>query len=491
MKKALILLFLVISCITRICAAAVPAVDGNFDSAIDIRKYGALADGRDDAGSAINACLAENSVCLVPAVARGFFVKTPVKIPPGKWLIGVVSDAENASPDFRFSGVSLIQCSATMEGACVTWGVANNLSSGGVRNITISRQSGLPRPGQKGLVFAGGYNVRIEGVSVSNFDTCYEFDQGISGQGVNNYAQSCSTHYWVFNTWPEFSQTGGRSGANGRGNYNTAKDNIYFTSSQGHGGGGTGPNSIDFINYKFDNDKTPCAFRWGNYTIPPGSSEAFNFVNIYKEPLPAGASVFCSDKTVSHITGVRLQNSYISQDIGPADLFKGLSPATQLKSWMLTNNLVYLSGATLSPIETGGDGLYNVVFLGNYLPSATFTPGGGPARGDKLTLIGNFYNGILTINQGTHGWQQLTIIGDEASKFVNNSDRYGQNISMAGIGSVGDVRTVDGLPQCNSNDLGSQLVISDGNNPRYLQPIIGGGHIVSPVFCDGNRWVAH
>ncbi|WP_430233585.1 hypothetical protein [Paraburkholderia tropica] len=491
MKKLRAFISSIVLALPMVGFGASQSPNPNFLSAADVIQYGATADGVADAGAAINACLSENPVCLIPPTRNGFFIKTPVVVPPGKWLIGVVSSAENIFPDSKPVGGSWMQCSAAIRGACVTWGVANNLSSGGIRDITIARQPGVPLPGQRGLVFAGGYNVRLEGVSVSNFDTCFEFDQGISGQGVNNYAQSCRTHYWVFNTWPEFSQTGGRSGANGRGNYNTAEDNIYFTSSLGGGGGGTGPNSIDFVNYKFENDKTSCAFRWGGYTVQPGSNEAYNFVNIYKEPLPPGASVFCSDRSVRHVTGVRLQNSYISQDIGPADLFKGLDATTELKSWMLTNNLIYLSGATLAPTETGTFGLYNVTLLGNYLPSASFTPGGGAARNDKLTLIGNFYNGTLTINQGAHGWQQLTIVGDEASKVVNNTDRYGQNISIAGIGSSNGVRSVSSLPRCDAGTVGQELLVSDGDRPSYLQPVAGGGHIVTPVLCNGNGWVAH
>ncbi|WP_155640728.1 hypothetical protein [Burkholderia pseudomultivorans] len=460
-------------------------------SAIDVRKYNAQANDGIDAGAAINQCLRENPVCLIPPEKNGFFVKTPIVIPPGKWLIGVANSAENAASEFKNIDSSWLQCSASLKDACVTWGTPNNLASGGVRNISILRQAGMPLTGQKGLVFAGGYNIRIENVSVSNFDVCYEFDQGISGQGFNNYAQSCRTHYWVFNTWPEFSQTGGRSGANGSGNYGTARDNIYFTSSLGAGGRGTGPNSIDFVNYKFDNDRTECAFRWGGYSVQPGSTEAYNFVNVYKEPLPNGASVFCSDQTVKRISGVRMQNSFISQDVGTADIFKGLSSSTELRSWMLTNNLFYLSGATLAPTETGTFGLYNLVMIGNYMPSTTLTPGGGAVRNDKLTLVGNFYNGTLTINQGAFGWQQLSIIGDQAERFVNNSDHHNQFISMPNVGSSNGVTSVSSLKKCDMNLLGMVETVSDGNSPIYLRPIIGGGDIVTPVLCNGSTWVAH
>ncbi|KWF26615.1 hypothetical protein WT56_00370 [Burkholderia pseudomultivorans] len=266
-------------------------------------------------------------------------------------------------------------------------------------------------------------------MSIANFDTCIELDQGISGQGVNNYVQSCASHYWVFNTWPEFSQLGGRTGANGSGNYNTALDDVYFTSSLGSGGGGTGPNSIDFVNYKFENDQTPCAFRWGGYTVTPGSNENYGFTNVYKEPLASGASLFCSDSTVTNIKGVSMRNSYVSQDIGPATMFGGMNAATALTQWNFDGNRIYLSSSTLAPTATGGPGINNVTFTGNYLPNLTITPG-GTVRSDYLVMVGNWEN-TLTINQGTYGWQGLTVL-DQVVNYTNNSDGFHNVVNVLG-----------------------------------------------------------
>jgi hypothetical protein len=490
---------------------------------VDVQLYGAQTDGVSDSGAAINSCLSANSVCVVPPSAKGIYIHTPIVIPGGKWLIGTVSTGANGAPHYTYAGSSWLKCDNTIAQNCVTWGSAATGASGGVRNVVIAGKAGTPVTGSKGLVFAGGYSIRVEGVQIANFDTCVEFDQGISGQGINNYTQSCKTHYWVFNTWPEFSQTGGRTGVNGSlGNYG-AQDNVYFTSSLGTGGGGSGPNSIEFVNYKFDNDNTPCAFRWGHYTQTPGAGDNYRFVNIYKEPLPSGASVFCSDNTVPSITGVVLENSYISQDSGPADLFRGLSPVTVLNSWTIAHNQIYLSGATAAPTRTGTYGFYDFRLIGNYMPPTTLTPGGSKVREDKLISVGNFYaNGNLTINQGTYGWQQLISI-DTGGGLINNSDKFNQVIEWPGVtvgtyisapvslgntlavsgmatmsgltklsgGAQLPVSTVSALPKCTPPLYGVVRVVSDASNPTYDSALTGGAGTTALALCNGSAWTAH
>jgi hypothetical protein len=33
--------------------------------------------------------------------------------------------------------------------------------------------------------------------------------------------------------------------------------------------------------------------------------------------------------------------------------------------------------------------------------------------------------------------------------------------------------------------------VTDGDNPRYLQTIVGGGTTICPVFYNGTNWVAN
>ncbi|ELW9447685.1 hypothetical protein QZM43_09740 [Burkholderia orbicola] len=399
---------------------------------VDVRLYGAKTDGTTDSGAAINSCLASNSVCVIPPSQNGVYVSTPVAVPDSKWLIGTVGTGVNSSSSFAYPGTSWITCNNTTAQNCVTWGSVAGLASGGVRNLVIAGKAGTPATGSKGLVFAGGYNVQIDDVQVANFDTCIEFDQGLNGVGKNNSTQSCKTHNWVFNAWAGFSEFGGRSGNNGAGNYG-AQDNVYFTSSLGAGGGGTGPNSIDFVGYYFNNDNTACAFRWGNYTVTPGAATDYRFLNIYKEPLGSGSSVFCSDSSVHEIQGVSLENSYISQDTGPADLMSGLNAATELTRWVIAHNRLYVGAATAAPTATPGNapGFNDVKFIGNWMPATTLTPGGGTLRQDKFTSIGNYYNGALTINQGANGWFSMVSI-DQGQSITNNSDKYSNLIMWPG-----------------------------------------------------------
>lgn len=53
------------------------------------------------------------------------------------------------------------------------------------------------------------------------------------------------------------------------------------------------------------------------------------------------------------------------------------------------------------------------------------------------------------------------------------------------------ITTVAGLPTCNAGAAGTISAVSDALAPAFLVAVVGGGAVVTPVFCDGTNWIAY
>lgn len=53
------------------------------------------------------------------------------------------------------------------------------------------------------------------------------------------------------------------------------------------------------------------------------------------------------------------------------------------------------------------------------------------------------------------------------------------------------VYTVSTLPTCNSGTANTYATVTDALTPTYLTPVVGGGAIAAPVFCNSSQWVTH
>lgn len=53
------------------------------------------------------------------------------------------------------------------------------------------------------------------------------------------------------------------------------------------------------------------------------------------------------------------------------------------------------------------------------------------------------------------------------------------------------VYTVSTLPTCNAGTANTYATVSDALTPTYLTPVVGGGAIAAPVFCNSSQWVTH
>jgi hypothetical protein len=51
--------------------------------------------------------------------------------------------------------------------------------------------------------------------------------------------------------------------------------------------------------------------------------------------------------------------------------------------------------------------------------------------------------------------------------------------------------TVSSLPPCGAAQRGLLYSVSDATTPAYNGPVIGGGTVTIPVFCNGTAWTAH
>ena len=458
----------------------------------DIREWGAPANGVTDAGPAINACLTAETDCLIPISAAGFFIATNIVVPQNEWLEGISPNSQNSATSFLPSGTSLLTCSRGLTGACVSWGTAGQTGSGGVRNLVINGAAGTPSSGQKGLVFLGGYNITVSNVSISNFDTCLEFDQGIGAMNTNLFMQSCKTHYLVLNTWPELSLSHFRFGANGgTGNYDTASDYVLFTSSLGSGGGGSGPNSVEIDHGNFQNDSVACLFNWAGYTKTPGATGLFYIDHLGAEDDVSGMSVFCSDGTpATHggIGSVDMGSSWVDSTSGATgSLTGGMNATDELVHWDVHDNSFDTAASTIAP--TGANpGFAGAWFTNNYFQNAvTFTPG-GTFRQDILTNEGNIFNQGHTLNNGSYGWYSLIDINPYGAP-TNNTDNFNVIIGSPQGGLSTGFKTVSLLPSCATNIKGNAYTVSDATSPVLGNAVSGGGSVMATVKCNGTSWI--
>ena len=47
------------------------------------------------------------------------------------------------------------------------------------------------------------------------------------------------------------------------------------------------------------------------------------------------------------------------------------------------------------------------------------------------------------------------------------------------------------LPVCNTGTRGSMAYVTDSARPNYNEAVVGGGSVITPVFCNGSGWIVH
>ncbi len=399
---------------------------------IDARAMGCAADGATDAGACINALLTAYPGCVsIPPTTLGFYVTTPIVVK--RCLIGSAFDPINpGTTTVAFPGMSWLKCNVGSN-ACVTAGVTASLGHAPIVENLILAGQGTPASGGMGFQVVGDYNTQTRNLYAYNFDTCYEYGPGstaapISVFNYNSYLAACQTHYVVIDGSPEIRFIGGRWGANGTGDYATAKDFVYQTLTTTVGVGG-GPNTVLIEDVQMNPGSgggVACAFRWGGYTGSGGVQGETRLTNLHVEwhsySGSATQGVFCSDSTVPTIADLFVDSMLTATSGLTVPLF-ALDPATTPSQWFFAHNQFGCSGVTLNTGAPSSSGASNLHFDHNdFCGSVSFTAGNSNAT---LFATGNS-DGALTL---AGQWAALSI----ADSFTGLSDSATGHVAMGQV----------------------------------------------------------
>jgi hypothetical protein len=397
---------------------------------LDVRVWGAVADGATDAGPAINAALKATAgiPVVIPATPAGFYVNTTIIDLTN--LVGTAFNAYNPSAansagppySYTFPLQSWLKCSATVSPCLQLGQIGDVMHAPSAENLVLSMPRGRPRSGKIGLQIAGGYNVHTRNIGTFNFDICAEWGPtASSASGIAAYhdltiAGACATHYFVSDGWSEIHMIGGRAGMNGYGDYSTAQDFWYLTESQNQGLGG-GVNTLYVTSFQFNpaGGGVACAVRWGGWTGTGGNpvNEEYRFTDSHFEyhgayTGRASQGIFCSDSTVNHIANFKFVNNTVTP-VTTVGVFN-LNAATSLeRSIFDDNHFTSCTDLTLNlPTDSLAFGSYDAVkFSNNTFPCpAKFSTTG---RGDRVLLSSsNTYDSMAL----SGAWGQFSSFGD-------------------------------------------------------------------------------
>ena len=355
---------------------------------IDVRAFGCVADGVTDQTACINNALAKAPGCvIIPDTPNGFLVTSTIVV--RTCLKGQHVSTANTYPNFVYPGASAILCNVGVNGVCIDGATANVLNeTPQIENLTISGVAGTPPAGSVGLRFRGGYNTRVKGVAVVNFDNCVVVGPapGIAPISIKFWDLNlgrCQSHYFTIDGTPEVWVDSGRWGFNGGGEFN-ALDFVYFTNSSPSGA--QGPNSSVFRNLQMNpgsgGSGVQCAVRWGGYAAQPSAPGIIWFTDDYFEwhtdhsPGPTG--IFCSDATIATIANLHVVHSTTSTGSTTTPIFMLNAATTPSQWWFNGNNF----GGVASTLHTGSPGpsiASNLHFTDNIIPSLTLVSDGSGA----------------------------------------------------------------------------------------------------------------
>lgn len=403
-------------------------------SGVDVRAWGAVADGATDAGPAINTALTNSGgvPIIIPVTPAGFYVNTTIVD-----LFNLIGESFNpynpaayqsSGPPFTYSfaGQAWLKCSATVS-PCLQLGQLNDiLHAPHAENIVLSMASGTPGSGTIGLQVAGGYNVNTRNIGVFNFDTCMQWGpdpattSGIAAYHYLTIVGGCATHYFVQNGWPELHMIGGRAGMNGYGDYATAQE-FWLFSITGAQGGGAGVNTTYVTSFQFNPagiGTVACMLRWGGWTATGGNpdNEEYRFSDNHFEwhgtySGTATQGFFCSDSTVNQIAGLQFTGNRVVATSSPSiPPIWNLSSATSWQSSTMDDNTLTGCGtSTLTLPEDTQDLPSNqaIKFSNNTFPcNVTFNT---TANGERTLLsTNNSYNSLTPIGK----WALFSSFGD-------------------------------------------------------------------------------
>lgn len=187
----------------------------------------------------------------------------------------------------------------------------------------------------------------------------------------------------------------------------------------------------------------------------------------------------------------RVYNTYTDVTTGEYGLF----------DWTLDTNKLNIG----TDKGSGGGTARDVVFIRGGVESMTLTAGDVTVQAAyNLTVAGN----AKGINISTGDGKSAIQIGGTATNYFAigpvDGTHSGLGYNASGGGSVftsvlkwsddGTVQlslgfTVAGLPACNAGRSGYRAHVTDALAPTFLATVVGGGAVVTPVFCNAANWV--
>jgi len=101
------------------------------------------------------------------------------------------------------------------------------------------------------------------------------------------------------------------------------------------------------------------------------------------------------------------------------------------------------------------------------------------------------YINFETTNSGTTSLVERMRIENHGTVGINTTTpNSNTKLHVGGLVQYG-VYTVSTLPTCNSGTANTYATVTDALTPTYLTPVVGGGAIAAPVFCNSSQWVTH
>ena len=164
----------------------------------------------------------------------------------------------------------------------------------------------------------------------------------------------------------------------------------------------------------------------------------------------------------------------------------GLNALTALTQSHITDSNFLTTDAVLAPRPVHGPAFYGDSFIGNFFPSLSVT---GSNSADQLALIGNTYNGRMTVAGGP--WFNLSSVGDVVSGEFTNTATGNVAVVNGIYGTLNQIRKVGNLPPCNASERGFAFNVSDASAPSHGAELRGGGRTLAIALCNGSSWEVH
>nr|WP_314659079.1 hypothetical protein [uncultured Pseudomonas sp.] len=371
-------------------------------------------------------------VVNLPAT-NGYWMTYGISVPRGVELCGDAIFCENyqgAGP----RGSKLIFESAVPLCVHVTGAVGSSDASGtpGLRRVIVTRNGTIPA-GAEGVRVSGAYNSTLEDVFSDRHAKGFRFlgkgsstDPLLSGGLACNAARlftgAITDAHFEIDSWPELRVTGGRSGMNGTGNL-AGTCFVRITSPQG-GNGGSGPNTIVFVNYQFNQGQVGPAYwlEFINNTAGVGNQVIYEFANCHVENI--SAAYIKSHANSPYIQKLQVTGGTLNTAVPLFDL----DPLTTLAN--VTFNGVDIAASTLilASLYVNGLKFDACGFIGTIASLTAPT-----SKNWVISLCGNTWQSAASLTISGSGWSSC-IVNDVFSFDSSVTDNSGsKNVYITSI----------------------------------------------------------